>query len=185
MNQMLRTYQGFIKDHYASRAEIVAEAQEHWDYEKRGNTRIPIMEEVIDFDEEGKPFIEQRHKLLYPQMEMQSLDIRDEATQRQFLMALRQMGVPISDERMMVGLNFTFEDSLDELSEEAIQKTVAQQIAKLQAYKILLQGGFPIPPDLKAEVREHHCSGRGWWRWHGGWYATPWQSGRPERSRWC
>ena len=160
MNQMLRTYQGFLKDHFYERAEIVAEAQEHWDYEKRGNTRVPIMEEVIDFDEEtGEAYIEQRHKLLTPQMDMQSLDLRDEATQRQFLMALRQMGVPISDERLMVGLNFSFEDSLDELSEEAIQKTVAQQMAKLQAYKIMLQGGMPIPPDLKAEVESIQAPG--------------------------
>ena len=159
MSQMLATYQRFLKEHYRQRALVVAEAQEHWDYEKRGNTRVPIMEEVIEFDEEGNAYIEQRHKLLVPEMDMASLDLRDEATERQFLMALRQMGVPISDERLMVNVGFEWEDSLDELSQEAIQKTVAQQMAKLQAYKIMLQSGLPIPPDLKAEVESISAPG--------------------------
>ncbi len=118
------------------------------------------MEEVIEFDEEGNAFIEQRHKLMVPEMEMASLDMRDEATERQFLMALRQMGVPISDERLMVNVGFEWEDSLDELSQEAIQKTVAQQMAKLQTYKIMLQSGLPIPPDLKAEVESISAPGQ-------------------------
>jgi hypothetical protein len=160
MSQMLSTYQRFLKEHYKARALVVAEAQEHWEYDKRGNTRVPVMEEVIEFDEDGNAYIEQRHKLMVPEMEMASLDMRDEATERQFLMALRQMGVPISDERLMVNVGFEWEDSLDELSEEAIQKTVAQQMAKLQTYKIMLQSGLPIPPDLKAEVESISAPGQ-------------------------
>lgn len=161
LNQMLRTYQRFLKEHFRQRALIVAEAQEHWDYEKRGNTRIPIMEEVVEFDEEGNATVEQKHKLLVPEMEMATLDMRDEATERQFLMALRTLGVPISDERLMVGVQFEWEDSLDELMEEAIQKTVGQQMAKVQTYKICLQSGIPIPPDLKAEVESIQAPGAG------------------------
>jgi len=62
------------------------------------------------------------------------------------------MGVPISDERLMVGIDFEYIDSLDEMQEEMIQKTVAQQMAKLQTYKILRSQGLSIPPDLKAEI---------------------------------
>lgn len=152
MNQILKTFQGYLKSHFRDRALVVAEAQGHYDYEKRGATRVPIMEEVVEFDEEGNPYIVERHKLLIPELQMETLDLRDEATERQFLQSLRAMGVPISDERMMVGISFDFKDSLDEMSEEMIQKTVAQQQAKLQTYKILQQQGLPIPPDLKAEV---------------------------------
>lgn len=152
MNQILRTFQAYLKDHFKSRALVVAEAQGHYDYEKRGQTRVPIMEEVVEFDEDGKPYITERHRLLVPELEMETLDLRDEATERQFLQNLRAMGVPISDQRMMVGINFDFKDSLDELSEEMIQKTVAQQHSKLQAYKIMQAQGIPIPADLKAEV---------------------------------
>jgi hypothetical protein len=152
MNQILRTYQAYLKRHMISRMEIVAEAQGHYDYEKRGQTRVPIMEEVVEWDEEGNPHIVEKHKLMVPDVEMEVLDLRDEATERQFLMALRAAGVPISDERMMIGVSFEFKDSLDEMQEEMIQKTVAQQMAKLQTYKILRAQGLSIPPDLKAEI---------------------------------
>lgn len=152
MNQILRTFQKYMKEHARSRMEIVAEAQGHYDYEKRGQTRVPIMEEVVEYDEEGNIHIVERHKLLVPDLEMETLDLRDEATERQFLQSLRSMGVPISDERMMIGIKFKFKDSLDEMQEEMIQKTVAQQMAKFQTYKILRAQGLSIPPDLKAEV---------------------------------
>ncbi len=152
MNQILRTFQKYMKEHTKSRMEVVAEAQKHYDYEKRGQTRVPIMEEVVEYDEEGNIHIIERNKLLVPDLEMETLDLRDEATERQFLQSLRSMGVPVSDERMMVGISFEFKDSLDEMQEEMIQKTVAQQMAKLQAYKILRAQGLSIPPDLKAEI---------------------------------
>lgn len=152
MNQMLWTYQNFLKAHIDDRMKMVAEAQGHYDYEKRGQTRVPIMEEVVEFDEDGDPHIVEKNKLLVPETNFASLDLRDEATERQFLQVLRTMGVPISDERMMVGVDFDFVDSLDEMSEEMIQKTVAQQMAKLQTYKICMEQGLPVPPALKAEV---------------------------------
>jgi len=152
MNQILSTFQKYMKKHAKDRMEVVAEAQEHYDYEKRGQTRVPIMEEVVEWDEEGNPHIVEKHKLLVPELEFESLDVRDEATERQFLQSLRSMGVPISDERLMVGVSFDFKDSLDEMQEEMIQKTVAQQMAKLQTYKILRAQGLSIPPDLQAEI---------------------------------
>ena len=153
MNQMLRTYQKFLKRHFENRAKVVAEAQEHWDYEKRGQTRIPIYEEVIIEDPEtGKSRIEKVRKVMVPEMQMETLDVRDEATERQFLQVLRSLGVPISDERLMIGVSFEFKDTLDEMQEEMIQKTVATQMAKMQTFKICAGQGLPIPPDLYMEV---------------------------------
>lgn len=152
MNQMLGTYQHFLKKHTQSRMEVVAEAQGHYAYEKRGQTRVPIMEEVVEWDENGDPHIVERHKLLVPDVKMQTLDLRDEATERQFRQSLRSMGVPVSDQNLMVGIDFDFKDSLDEMYEETIQKTVTQQMAKLQTYKILKAQGLSIPPELQAEL---------------------------------
>lgn len=161
LNQMLRTYQKFLKNHYDSRAAVVAEAQGHYDYEKRGQTRVPIMEKVIVTDPEtNKQYIETRHKLMYPKMEFSTLDVRDEATERQFLQTLRAMGVPISDEKLMVAVNFEFKDSLDEMQEEMLQKTIAQQMAKMLTYKICQAKGLPIPMDLKAEVEGQVMGGQ-------------------------
>jgi hypothetical protein len=153
LNQILRTYQGFLKKHYQARAMIVAEAQEHYDYEKRGEQRIPIKEEVLEYDPEtGEEIIVEKNKLLIPELRMKVLDLRDEATQRQFLQALKQQGVPIPDSDIAMGMHFDFEEALGRVQEEMIQKTVAQQEAKVKTYDILSAKGLPIPADLKAEI---------------------------------
>jgi hypothetical protein len=152
MNQLLRTYQGFLKRHMEKRMKLVAEAQEHFDYEKRGETRVPIMEEVIEYDEEGNPTIVEKNKLLIPELRMKVFDLRDEQTQRQFLQQLKTEGVPISDQTMAMGMQYDFPEELERMQEEIIQKTVTQQEAKVQAYRILQARGLPIPPDLKAEI---------------------------------
>ncbi|WP_231379196.1 hypothetical protein [Candidatus Solirubrobacter pratensis] len=152
LNQILRTYQGFLKDHFRSRAMVVAEAQGHYEYETRGQTRVPVMEEVVEHDAEGKKVIVERHKLLIPELRFQTLDLRDEATERQFLQTLRTMGVPISDKSMLIGVDFDIEDEINDYNEELVKKTVAQQEAKMKTYKVLHEKNLPIPPDLKAEV---------------------------------
>jgi hypothetical protein len=152
MNQLLHTYQGFLRKHMEKRMKLVAEAQEHYDYEKRGETRVPIMEEVIEYDEEGNPNIVEKNKLLIPDVRFQTFDLRDEQTQRQFLQQLKAEGVPVSDKTMAFGVHFDFEEELEKMQEETIQKTVTQQEAKVQAYRILQARGLPIPPDLKAEI---------------------------------
>ena len=152
LNQILRTFQGYLKKHYKARAMVVAEAHEHYDYEVRGETRIPIMEEVVVYDEEGNRSIETRNKLLIPEMDFATLDLRDEATERQFLQTLRSMGVPIPDSKLMVGIDKDIKDMVQEYNEELVHKTVAQQEAKMKAATALSNANLPIPPDLAAEV---------------------------------
>jgi len=132
--------------------KLVAEAQEHYDYEKRGETRVPIMEEVIEYDEEGNPTIVEKNKLLIPDVRFQTFDVRDEQTQRTFLQQLKSEGVPLADKTLAMGMNFDFDEELEKMQEEIIKKTVTQQEAKVQAYRILQARGLPIPPDLKAEI---------------------------------
>lgn len=152
LSQILRTYQNYLKRHYEARAKIVAEAQGHYDYETRGDTRVPIMEEVVEYDEDGNEVIVEKNKLLIPDITMKVLDLRDEATQRQFLQSLKQQGVPIPDQDIAMGMSYDFEEALGKTQEEMIQKTVAQQEAKVKTYNILQAKGLPIPPDLKAEI---------------------------------
>jgi hypothetical protein len=152
LNQILRTYQNFLKRHFMDRARVVAEANEHYDYEQRGDTRVPIMEEHIEYDEEGNIVVVERHKLLIPDITMKVLDLRDEATQRQFLAQLKSSGVPISDQTFMVGLPYTFKEELKRFEEEAIEKTVAQQEAKVKIYRLLKARNLPIPNDLLQEI---------------------------------
>jgi hypothetical protein len=158
LNQILRTYQKFLADHYRQRAYIVAEAQEHFAYEKRGDTRVPIMEEVLTYDEGGNQVIQQRHKLMIPDIRFKVLDLRDEATQRQFLQALKQQGVPIPDQEIAMGMRYDFDEALEQQEEEMIKKTVAQQEAKVKTYDILMAKGYPVPMELKQEVESSMAS---------------------------
>lgn len=152
LNQILRTFQDYLRNHYRERAYVVAEAQEHYEYEQRGQTRVPIMEEVIEYDEEGNKHIVEKHRLLIPELEFATLDLRDEASERQFLQSLRTMGVPIPDQKLMVGVRFDVKELVEEYNDELITKTVAQQEAKVRAYRALQAANLPIPPDLRAEV---------------------------------
>jgi hypothetical protein len=153
LSQILRTFQHFLIKHYVQRAKIVAEAQEHYAYEKRGDTRVPITEEVLVKDPEtGEQRIVKKKKLMIPEMRMKVLDLRDEATQRNFLQALKQQGVPIPDQDVAMGMHYVFDEALDKVQEEMIQKTVAQQEAKVKTYRILKAKNLPIPPDLQQEI---------------------------------
>lgn len=152
LNQILRTFQGYLKKHFKARAMVIAEAHEHYEYETRGETRIPVMEEVVVYDEEGNKSIETRNKLLIPDMKFQTLDLRDEATERQFLQTLRSMGVPIPDSKLMVGIDYEIEDMVEEYNQELVQKTIKQQEAKMKAATALSNANLPVPPDLAAEV---------------------------------
>jgi hypothetical protein len=162
LNQILRTFQGYLKRHYRDRAMVVAEAQEHYEYEKKGQTRVPVYEEVVVVDEEtGEKRIEKRHKLLIPDLEFATLDLRDEATERQFLQSMRAMGVPIPDNKLMVGMDMPVEDMVDEYNDELMKKTIGQQEAKMKTYKALDAKNLPIPADLKAEVENVLGGGAG------------------------
>jgi hypothetical protein len=152
LNQILRTFQNYLKKHFRERALVVAEAQEHWAYDVKGETRVPIYEEVVEYDDEGNKKIVEKHKLLVPELEFATLDLRDEATERQFLQTLRQMGVPIPDQRLAVGIDVDMEEWVDEYNDELMKKTIAQQEAKVKTYKALDAANLPIPADLKAEV---------------------------------
>jgi hypothetical protein len=125
MNQILRTFQRMLKDHFRERALVVAEAQGHYDYEQKGQTRVQLYEEIVEYDEEFNKSVIEVPKLLIPTLKFQTLDMRDEATERQFMQSLRQLGVPISDERLMVG-NFNWiKEEYEKFNEELKAKTIS------------------------------------------------------------
>lgn len=162
LNQILRTFQGYLKRHFRDRAMVVAEAQEHYAYEKKGSTRVKLYEEVIEEDEEtGERRRVRKPKLFIPDLEFATLDLRDEATERQFLQSMRAMGVPVPDETLMVGMDVEIPDMVDDYQEELVEKTIKQQEAKMKTYKALQAKNLPIPADLKAEVEQVLGGGAG------------------------
>src|SRR5271166_1178932 len=161
MNQILKTFQNMLKAHYRERALVVAEAQGHQDYEKKGQTRVPIFEKVVVYDEEGNKQIKEVPKLLVPDLTFATFDLRDEATERQFLMELRQMGVQIPNADLLIGMDWNWKEKNEEANTELKEQTIAQQRAKMETYYALTVKGLPVPLDLKAECESVLIHGPG------------------------
>lgn len=68
--QLMLTFQKKVLRHMRKRAEVIAEAQEHYDYELKGGVRVPIYREIVQFNEEtGEDEIVRVPKLLIPEIE--------------------------------------------------------------------------------------------------------------------
>jgi hypothetical protein len=149
VEQLMTTYQRMLMRHVRQRALIVAEAQEHYDYEERNGRRFVIMEEVLETDEEsGEKRITEQPKLLVPDLKCAVLNFRDEDVTRQFVEALRASGMPISQRTRSRGLGLDLDDERERSQDEAVADIVAQAKTRRQAFVELRNAGLPVPADL-------------------------------------
>lgn len=148
VSQLLSRFQRLIKEHYRQRALVVAEAQGHYDYEVRGGKRYPVMEEILEVDENGEQRIVERPKLLVPDMNMRTMNMQSERDQRQLLEALRATGVPISARTRLINVPIDLEEERDLLADEQVAAAVAAQETRRRTYESLKAEGLPIPEDL-------------------------------------
>lgn len=152
LNQILKTFQKMLINHYEQRAYVIAEKHEHYDYEMRGTTKVELYEEIIEYDEDYNTFTVEKPKLLIPELRFETFDLRDEATERKFLQDLRTMGMPISNGTLAVGANWDPNEEIIQYNKDLKFQTITQQRAKMDTYTALTIQGLPIPADLKAEV---------------------------------
>jgi hypothetical protein len=154
ISQLLTTYQKMIIELYNERAKVVAEAQEHYDYELRGGKRYPVMEEVLVVDEEtGEDRIIEQPKLLWPELRMKTMQMKDEESQRQFVEALVLSGVPISIKTRLTNTDIDLEEETERRQDEIVQEAVAEQETRKRTYLALRASGLPIPQDLLDDFR--------------------------------
>jgi hypothetical protein len=154
VSQLLTTFQNLVKSHTRQRMLVVAEAQEHYDYEVRGGKRYVKMEEILEVDEEtGEQRIVEQPKLLVPDMHFKTMNLRDEEGERQFLEALRESGVPISIKTRMHNIPIDLKDEIETTSQEQVDIAVAEQETRREIYLALASKGLPIPADLIADFR--------------------------------
>ena len=147
--QLMVGFQKKVVRHIRKRMEIIAEAQEHYDYELKGGLRVPLYREIVEEDPEtGEQRIVRVPKLLIPEVHFSTLNLRDETQERMFITQLKQMGVPISDKALAVNIQVDFEQEL----EREAQETVDKGMAKAQAFKKMQDlcdlEGLPYPPEL-------------------------------------
>jgi hypothetical protein len=154
VTQLLTDYQRKVKEFYRDRALIVAEAQEHYDYDERNGQRYVKMEEVLLVDEEtGESYIDEMPALLVPEMTFDTMSLADEQSERDFLEMMSDKGVPIPVRRRLTGTDIDFEEMLEQKRDEAVQLAVAEQETRLEIYKALRDKGLPIPQDLQTDFQ--------------------------------
>jgi hypothetical protein len=154
VTQLLTHYQRILQRFYRSRALIVAEAQEHFDYDVRNGQRYVVMEEILEVDEEsGEEHIVQQPKLLVPELKFDTMTLQDEQQERQFLEALRESGMPISNKTRLLGTGVDLAEEIETLSQEQVEMAVAEQETRRETFKALRDKGYPIPEDLTADFQ--------------------------------
>lgn len=154
VTQMMVGFQNHLKRHITKRAEIIAEAQGHFDYDLKGGVRVPIYREIVERDPEtGEEYIRKVPKLLVPEVKFSTLNLRDESQERAFIAQLKAMGVPVSDKTMSVNIDMEFEQELERQSEESVNKLMAtaQTMAKVQ--KLCDEQNLPYPPELAQHLQ--------------------------------
>lgn len=152
ISQLLTTHQRNLKRFVRARMLVVAEAQEHYDYESRAGKRYPIMEEVLVVDpESGVKRIVEQPKLLVPDLNLRTMNMSDEQSTRQFYESLRASGVPISIKTRMVNIPLDLDDEMESSREEMIELAVQAQVTRKETYKRLVAENLPVPDDFKAD----------------------------------
>jgi hypothetical protein len=155
VSQLLTTYQDLLIELYKDRARIVAEAQEHFDYEERNGQRYVKMEEVLEIDpESGEATIVEQPALLIPDMKFKTMNLRDQQVERDFLEGLNESGVPVPYRARLAGTSLgTLDDSIEERRNEQVALAIAEQETRREIYRALRDKGLPIPEDLETDFK--------------------------------
>jgi len=77
-----------------------------------------------------------------------TLNLRDEATERNFVSQLKQLGVPISDKTLAINIPFEFEQELERQAQETIDKGLAQAEAMHVLQQMCDEQDYAYPPEL-------------------------------------
>lgn len=152
VSQLLTDAQELWVQHYKARAYIVAEAQQHYDYEVRGGRRYPIMEEVLEIDEEtGESRVVEQPKLLIPEMKCKASTMQSDAEFRELVEALVAAGVPISDKTRLVNIPIDLTEEYETKMKEEVDQAVRAQEVRRDLYQRLVAEGLPIDEELKRD----------------------------------
>jgi hypothetical protein len=152
LTQLLSTFQKRIKRFVRRRAEVVAEAQGHYDFEMKGGRAVPVMEEVVETNpESGEQRIVRQPKLLLPDLRIRSMNLKDEENFHALLEGLREAGVPISMRTRLVNVPVDLEEEMEATKREQVAQAVAAQETRRETYLALRKKNLPIPDDLKAD----------------------------------
>jgi len=152
VTQIMTGFQNSLKRHITKRAEVIAEAQGHYDYDLKGGRRIPIYREIVEVDEEtGKEYIRKVPQLIVNDkgfVKFSTLNLRDEAQERAFISQLKSMGVPVSDKTLAVNIDMEFDQELERQADESVAKLMATAQTMKKVQDLCDAQNLPYPPEL-------------------------------------
>lgn len=155
--QMLSSYQSTLISLYNKQAAMVAEANGHYEYEKKGDSIKTVYEkkEVWDPDYEnedgsaGAYVVKEVPKLSWPKLTFDVINFKNEQEERKFRMELRNAGVPIADEDLAIGVDINLKDSSAKFQDEQIEKSVNEAKRENAIFEATMKQGYVVPPDTK------------------------------------
>lgn len=157
VTQIMTGFQNSLKRHISKRAEVIAEAQGHYDYDLKGGQRVPIYREIVEEDPEtGKEYIRKVPKLIVNDpsfVKFSTLNLRDEAQERAFIAQLKSMGVPVSDKTLSMNIDMEFDQELERQADESVQKLMATAQAMAKVQQLCDQQNLPYPPELAQHLQ--------------------------------
>jgi hypothetical protein len=151
ITQLASSYQRVLRKFVRERMLVVAEAQEHYDYEERGGKRYPIMEEVLEVDPQGNYTLVEQPKLLVPELHLKPMSLADEEARSTFIESLRASGVPVSMKTRLANRDVNLDEEIEASREERIRLAVEEQKTRRETYLALREQNLPIPDDLRAD----------------------------------
>lgn len=81
-----------------------------------------------------------------------TMNLRDEGQERQFLQTLKLNGIPVSDQAFMVNIDLEFPDELEKIKKEKMDKVIAEQEFVVETFKALSARGLPIPVAIQSQM---------------------------------
>lgn len=153
-SQMLASYQKVLVKVYEKQAAFVAEAQEIYEYEKKGDSLSTIYErrEVWDpeaGDGEGAFVVKDVPKLAVPRMVFDTVNFKDEQKEREFRTMLKKEGIPIADTDIAIGVDIDLEDSAEKYISDMKRKKLNESRMNKEIFRAALEQDLPIPPDVR------------------------------------
>ena len=142
-SQILSTYQKTLIGIYNRQAAMVAEGQKHYLKDDQGEV---IYDRRLQWNSEtGEDEVIKTPKLDFPEMQFDTINFKDEQQERQFMMTLKNAGVPISDSDLAVGVDVDLESSREKYNDEQIQKSVDEARVQESIFNATLKQGLPVP----------------------------------------
>lgn len=154
MSQLLERAQKLIKRFFYSRAKVVAEANEHFDYREENGQKYLIQEEVLKVNPEtGEKTIIQQPKLLVPDLVIKSMDMKDEEQRQQIFDMARENGIAISARTRFSNIDIDLKSEMQMTKEEQVEMAVISEETRKETYIALSTRGLPIAQDLEQDFR--------------------------------